>query len=1341
QFGQRREIGEPKVRVFNPRVEEHGWKSKHTVIEVVNDDMPFLVDSVTAELNTRGFTVHLVIHPMVEVERRNGGDLARILPAGGDGSNMAVAESFMHFEIDEQSDPEVLDGLRRGIEDVLRDVRAAVEDWPSMLEKVAAIRGELDKNPAKLPPDDITEAGAFLQWIADNQFTFLGYREYDYSGRGATERMTVAPGGLGVLRDPERTVLENWRNNQPLPPELEAFVHQPTPIMVIKANERASVHRPVHMDVIGVKKFNNRGKVTGERLIVGLFTSAAYSRSPLDIPLLRRKLAYVVDRAGFAPASHDSKALAHILETYPRDELLQIDKETLFDNAVGILHLQERQRIALFLRRDAFERYVSALVYIPRDRYNTDLRRRLAGILERAFNGVVTAFTPYLASDSVLAQVLFTVKTQPGELPRYNLEDIEAALVEGARSWADRLRDALVESKGEEPGLRLYHRYADAFSSGYRDSYLPEAAVVDIDKIEATLTADELGMNLYRPIEARNDEVRFKIFYVGAQLPLSDVLPMLENMGLKVIGEEPFEVWLDEDEHSIWIHDFDMMSRSGAPVQLAQVKEKFHDAFNRVFKGDIENDGFNRLVLGAGLDWREVVALRAICKFLRQTRTAFSQAYMEQTLANNPDLARLVVALFRVRFDPARQTDGKDDARAIRERIEAGLDAVESLDEDRILRRFVNVVDATRRTNYFQLGADGVPKPYLSLKLDSREIEELPEPRPMVEIFVYSPRMEGCHLRGGKVARGGIRWSDRLEDFRTEVLGLMKAQMVKNAVIVPVGSKGGFVCKRLPTGGDRAALMKEVKDCYSILMRGMLDLTDNLEQGKIVPPPDVVCHDDDDPYLVVAADKGTATFSDIANGISRDYGFWLGDAFASGGSAGYDHKQMGITARGAWESVKRHFRELGRDIQTQNFTVVGVGDMSGDVFGNGMLLSRHTKMVAAFNHLHIFVDPDPDPAKSLDERKRLFELPRSSWADYDAGLISEGGGVFDRKAKSIKPTPEMKALFGIEADQITPAGLIRAVLAAPVDLLWFGGIGTYVKASHETNAEVGDRANDGLRVDATELECKVIGEGANLAVTQRGRIEFARLGGRVNTDFIDNSAGVDTSDHEVNIKIVIDDIVAAGDLTEKQRNTLLDEMTDDVARLVLNDNYLQSQAITQAELQAHERLDQQWRFVKSLEKEGRLDRAIEFLPDDEEMQERQAQGSGLTRPEYAVLFSYAKLALYDELLPTNVPDDPHLVRDLARYFPERLRERFAEPIARHRLRREIIATYITNSVINRVGATFVHELQARTGMTPADIARAYVVARGAFRLRPLWREIETLDNKVSSETQAEMSLE
>ena len=1340
--GQKRRPGACKTRVYNARPEEQGWKSSHTIVEIINDDMPFLVDSVTAALNRLGAEVYLIIHPILRVERDARGKLVTLCQAG-DTRARATSESFMHIQISEQPSGRHQE-IRAGLESVLADVRAAVEDWLALRKHLRRIVARLKKSPPALPEEEIAEGVAFLKWMDDDNFTYLGYREYSFEGEGEAALARVLPeSGLGVLRDEKVSVFDGLRNLGKLPADVQDFLKQPELLRCTKSHRHATVHRPVHMDAVAVKRFDKEGRVIGERLFLGLFTSAAYSLSPRSIPLLRQKIENVSKRAGFEPNSHDGKALMHILETYPRDELFQIGEAELLDTAKGILHLQERQRIALFTRRDPFERFVSCLVYVPRDRYDTALRLRFQDILAAAYHGEVDAYTTHLG-DAALARLHLIIRTTRGEIPDIDLAELEHRLVEAGRSWADRLEKALIEDRGEERGLRLLRRYAKAFPASYQDHFNAQTAVFDIARIEQALRDGRIAMNLYRPIEAGEDAVCFKIFIAGEPVPLSDVLPMLEHMGLKVISEIPYEVHPEGSERPVWMHDFAMRTEDGAVVDLGRVKDAFHETFALVWRTEMEDDGFNKLVLCAGLRAREVQILRAYCKFLRQAGIAFEQSEMAQTLALNPHIARRLIDLFLARFVPRDGEGGAAEERAqeLVGEIEAALEDVDNLDEDRIIRRFLNCIDSTLRTNFAQSGADGNPKPHLSLKFDARRLDELPRPRPFREIFVYSPRVEGVHLRFGMIARGGLRWSERRGDFRTEILGLVKAQQVKNAVIVPVGSKGGFVVKRPPPPeAGREAFLKEGIACYKAFISGLLDITDNLKGGDVVPPEDVIRLDGDDPYLVVAADKGTAAFSDIANEVSAAYGFWLDDAFASGGSAGYDHKEMAITARGTWESVKRHFRELGKDIQSEDFTVIGVGDMSGDVFGNAMLLSQHIKLVGAFNHLHVFVDPDPNPEQSWAERKRLFELPRSAWSDYDEKLIAKGGGVFDRKAKSIAVTAQMKKLFDLSADRVTPNQLVSAMLKAKVELLLFGGIGTYVKSSDESHLDADDRANDGLRVDATELRCEVIGEGANLGMTQRARIEYAQAGGRLNTDSTDNSAGVDCSDHEVNIKILLGDIEAAGDMTRKQRNELLERMTDEVAELVLRDNYLQTQSITVSHTLGAHLLDRMARFMRVLEKAGNLDRAIEFLPDDETVAERFAKGLGMTRPELSVLMSYAKITLYDEILISDLPDDPYMNRELMGYFPKPLQEAFAERIARHRLHREIIATVVTNKLVNRVGVTFVHEAKEKTGMTSADIARAYTISHKIFAMADLFTEIEALDNKAPAALQAAMLIE
>ncbi len=1333
---------EPLVRVFNPDVEQHGWQSPHTIIQIVNDDMPFLVDSITAELNRRGLAVHLVIHPIVRVVRDDSGTIQTITPAG-DGEGEGRVESHMHVEIDELQDPAEMAAVQDAVVAVIQDVRAAVEDWPTMTAKVDEVIASLRDNPPPAEAGDVEEAVAFLQWLCADNFTFLGYRDYDYEGTGENRSMEVVEGsGLGIIRNPDTRLFGRRREMETLPEDVRHFMLAPSLLQVTKANRRSTVHRGVHLDTISLKRFDSAGNVDGEQMFAGLFTSSSYLQRVQQVPMLRAKVRDTLKRSELPPRSHARKALEHILETFPRDELYQIEVDDLERIARGILDLQERQRTALFMREDPFERFVSAFVFCPRERYNTELRHRFGDLLAKALNGRVSAFFPLVNADAPLARVHFIIGTEPGNIPEVDFEDLENQIIDAARDWSDMLRDQLVASLGEERGLTLHRSYSDGLPAGYRERVSPAAAVFDLERVESARSSVSLQLNLYRPIDMPAHAVRLKVYHADRPIPLSDVLPMLEHMGLKVMTEEPYRIQ-PRDDRAVHIHDFSAEQRGREPIDLETVKARFEDAFVQVWDEQVEDDGFNALVLLAGLSCRDVVVLRALAKYLRQAGIQFSQDYLEQTLARHPWLVNRLVAYFQAKFDPDFGGDRNAALKDLETELEHGLKDVDSLDEDVMLRRFLNLMQAALRTNYFQPDAEGAAKSYVAFKFESAKVDGLPLPRPLYEVFVYAPSVEAVHLRGGKVARGGIRWSDRREDFRTEVLGLMKAQMVKNAVIVPVGSKGGFVVKRppAPTGdpaADRQAQRDAGIECYKTFMGGLLDITDNLVDGQVVPPNSVVRHDDDDPYLVVAADKGTATFSDIANGVSLDYGFWLGDAFASGGSAGYDHKKMGITARGGWESVKRHFREIGHDTQTQDFTVVGVGDMSGDVFGNGMLLSEHIRLVAAFNHLHIFVDPDPDAAASFKERARLFELPRSSWSDYDESLLSTGGKIFDRSHKSLTLTPEIRACLDIAEETVTPFALMRAILKAQVDLLWFGGIGTYVKAKEESHADAGDKANDAIRINAGDLRCKVIGEGANLGVTQRARIAFGERGGRLNTDAIDNSAGVDCSDHEVNIKILLSHILSGGDMTLKQRDTLLVEMTDEVADLVLQDNYLQTQAISVARHDGMDGLDAQVMLMRDLERSSLLNREIEFLPNDEMLEERRADGVGLTRPELAVLLAYAKIDLYDDLIASDLPDDDGLVADLFRYFPRPLRKRFPDQLTSHALKREIIATFVTNSVINRAGITFINDLKSRYGCNAPDATRAYAITREVYGLRELWADIAALDNQVPADSQLEM---
>ncbi len=1335
KFALRFSSGAPKVRVYNPLSDEHGWQSTHTVIEVVNDDMPFLVDSVTMEANRQGLTLHLMIHPVLKVRRDDTGNLVEINPAlARDGARL---ESLIHMEVDRCPDADAIRALHDGIVNVLVDVRLAVDDWARMTARMTHAAHEADQASRATDAARTLEDLEFLHWLVDHHFTFLGCRDYDLVREGTEDDLRIVPGsGLGILRESRRSVSGSFAA---LPPEVRKRARDKELLILTKANSRATVHRPGYLDYVGVKRFDSAGEVIGETRFLGLYTSAAYQANPADIPLLRRKVREVLARARFLPGSHSEKTLITILETYPRDELIQIPVDELYEHALGILRLGERQRTRLFLRRDLYGRFFSCLIYVPRESYNTELRVKLQEILRRGLNGGASEFSVHL-SESMLARVHIVVRTSPGSIPEYDVRALESEIAQAARRWPDALKQALLERCGEGRGIQLYRRFGGAFPAGYRDEHAPQDAVSDIEVMARLGSTAQLGMHLYRPREAADGALRFKIYHAHSPVALSDSLPMLEHMGVRVVEERPYEIE-PEGSDALWIDDFGLTLAGAAEPDIDAVRGLFQETFEGMWNGTIECDDFNRLALRARLAAREIAVLRAYARYLRQTGFNFSQAYIQSALANNAPLVRMLIELFHRRFDPALAAERDAKCAGVRAEIERALDAVSSLDEDRILRQFLALILASLRTNYFQRGADGAPKTYLCFKLDPAKIPGLPEPRPMFEIFVYSPRVEGVHLRGGKVARGGLRWSDRKEDFRTEILGLMKAQMVKNAVIVPVGSKGGFVVKRPPAAGEREALLEEGIACYQTFLRALLDLTDNLAGGKTVPPPDVVRHDADDPYLVVAADKGTATFSDIANGIAREYGFWLDDAFASGGSAGYDHKKIGITARGVWESVKRHFRELGLDTQTTDFTVAGIGDMSGDVFGNGMLLSRHIRLLAAFDHRHVFLDPAPDPEASFVERERLFRRPRSSWSDYNPALISKGGGVYPRSAKSVPLSDEARRALGIEAEALTPNELISAILRSPVDLLYNGGIGTYVKSSRESNAEVGDRANDAIRVNGSALRCRVVAEGGNLGFTQRGRIEYALAGGRINTDAIDNSAGVDCSDHEVNIKILLGAVVREGKMSREQRDALLAAMTPEVAALVLRDNYFQTQSLSVSGALAPTLLDAQERFIRALERAGRLNRAIEFLPDDEEFAARRAAKTGLTAPERAVLLAYSKITLFEELLASDIPEDAYIASALERYFPRALREPYRAYIEAHPLKREIVATHVVNSMVNRVGSTFVHRMREEAGARSAEVVRAYIAAREVFGMVDFWRAVEALDDRIANPVQTAMLID
>jgi len=1370
-----RRPGTPCVRVFNPNPHDHGWESTHTVIEVVTDDAPFLVDSVGIAISQAGALLHTVIHPVYNVERDPGG---HILNLGADGAGKGKAESVMHIEVDRMTEPADLERMERDVRGSLQDVTHCVNDWAAMRDKMLSIANEMARQQIPLAPEGVAEAQEFLRWVANDHFTFLGYRQYRVVKAGGEDVLqAVDESGLGILRQGERSVA---------PRSLKSLAARDLPqsgaidaVILTKTNARATVHRPGHMDYIGVLEFNDKGMPVVEHRFLGLYASGAYTRRPWDIPLVRQKYEAVMDRSGLRRDSHSGKALRNILETLPRDELFQASEGELFAMATGILQLQGRSRSRVFVRGDKYGRFFSCLVFTPRDHMTSDVRERIENLLKRTFHGERIDSTIQVG-ESALARLHLIIRPKPGDKPSYDVADLETRISQIVRNWHDELRDLLVQKHGEDKGGKLASRFGKALPAGYIEEVTPHIAAADVESAASLKDANDIRIALYHS-RKRRDDLRFKLFRYGTPITLSEALPMLENMGLKIVSEHPYEMRVGNA--TIFIQDFDVQDGATSNFDVDQIKDAFATSFERIWRGQAENDGFNRLILSANLEWRQVSVLRGLCKYLLQTGVPFSQPYMEETLNRYPLMAGLLVELFEAKFDPDRETTSKGVIEGARKRLQkeletllpesmdkhhaiivdavvkargekrevqmqaivaalrALLDNVASLDEDRILRAYAGLIGACLRTSYYQ-APDGKPREYISFKFDPSKVTDLPKPRPYREIFVYAPRVEGVHLRFGPVARGGLRWSDRREDFRTEVLGLVKAQMVKNTVIVPVGSKGGFFVKRSPPAGDRDAVLAEGVACYRLFINGLLDITDNLVDGKVVHPQNCVRHDADDPYLVVAADKGTATFSDIANAISAEHGYWLGDAFASGGSVGYDHKGMGITAKGAWESVKRHFRALGRDSQTQDFTCVGVGDMSGDVFGNGMLLSRHIRLLAAFDHRHIFIDPNPDAAATFVERTRMFKLPRSSWADYDTRLISKGGGIFPRTAKTIPVSAEARAALGIEGDMtsMAPNDLMKAILEAPVDLLWNGGIGTYVKAETESNADAGDRANNAIRVNGNDLRCKLVGEGGNLGCTQRGRIEAALNGVLLNTDFIDNSAGVDTSDHEVNIKILLNDAVQRGELAMDARNTQLAAMTDEVERLVLNDNYRQNQAISLMERMSVARLGSKQHFIRTLEAQGLLDRQIEFLPSDAEFVERKARGLGLTRPELSILLSYSKIVLFQQLLESDVPEDAYLSKELRRYFPEPLQEKYAAHMERHRLKREIIATAVTNSMVNRMGATFVMRMGEDTGKTPAQVARAFNIAREVLDARTFWTDIEALDGKVNGNTQIDALL-
>ncbi|WP_338412741.1 NAD-glutamate dehydrogenase [Psychrobacter raelei] len=1344
---------QPALRLFNPSIEEQHFHSGHTVLQLVAYNRPFLVDTLTMCIEAQGLDVHRIHNTIIDAKRNEADEIIAV--EGVQDSDTRYL-SLIHCEI-ERTDSKTMQLLSERILNKIATLDTVVGDWQAMRNKLSEIKQELDNTPVPEVYSSADEIKAFLQWIADDNFIFLGFREYRLEGNadslelandadldaehldaGKTINLiSVGNSGLGLLNGVSEDTPS--RSFAQLPDSLKVLMTMPRVVLLSKSSQLSPIHRPVYMDFLGIHKYDAQGRLIGEYRFIGLLTSQAYQLSVQQIPLLREKANKIMEQADFPKNGYNYHKYMHIINSLPRDDLFQANIDELYPIVSGIAQLKDKKRLRLFTRVDHYQRFVSCLVYIPRDKFNTSLRLKMQQALVDAFNGISSGFTTEF-DESYHARVHVHVRTEPGQINTVDLQQLEDELNGLMEDWSDQYQQVMVAALGEQKANSLLKRYLNTIPAAYKERFDVRTGVTDTKRLASLSDSNPMIWKLYQSTGDESNQLHLKLYGLNQPTILSNILPILENFGVLVVSAQTYE--FDLPEQSMWLQEYELTIRNAKTIDLAVVREQFEDSLAQIWAGRVESDSLNELVLATRLGTFEVVVLRALMRYILQAKAPFSSQYIQQTLVKNGDIAVMIADLFDARMNPDYSEEVRvSKTQACQEQLKAALAKVDSLDEDRILRWYLDLINAMLRTNFYQRDSEGNRKDRLSFKFAASDIPNLPKPKPMFEIFVYSPRVEAIHLRGGKVARGGLRWSDRMEDFRTEVLGLVKAQMVKNAVIVPVGSKGGFIVKQKSPADGREAFQKEGIECYQTFLRGMLDVTDNLVDGNVVHPDNTVRHDEDDPYLVVAADKGTASFSDIANGVAAEYGFWLDDAFASGGSVGYDHKAMGITARGAWESVKRHFRMLGLDIQNKDdFTVVGIGDMSGDVFGNGMLLSKHIKLQAAFNHLHIFIDPNPDTEASYAERERLFNLPRSTWDDYEKSLISQGGGVFSRSDKSIVITDEMKAAFDISEDSLTPNELIGRLLKAPVDLIWNGGIGTYVKSREESHADVGDRANDAVRVNGEDIRAKVFGEGGNLGCTQQGRIEYALYGGpqheggHLYTDAIDNSAGVNCSDHEVNIKILLGKVVEQGDMTTKQRNDLLKSMTDEVAQLVLRQNYLQPQALELSHLDGADNLTDHKRIIDYLEAQGRLDRAIEFLPSDEVIEQRMKSGVGMTRPELAVILAYGKMWVYEQLLESDLPDDPYFVNELRKYFPDELASRFFDEMTRHRLHREIISTYLTNSVVNRLGIEAIFRLFEETNQSVATLIRAYAIARDIFAVTDSWQTLEALDNQVDAVT-------
>ncbi|MDZ7822908.1 MAG: NAD-glutamate dehydrogenase [Ahrensia sp.] len=1304
-----------------------------TIIAVVNKNMPFLFDSLLGQINEAAKEVRFVVHPILDILHE--GNTFEVVDKSRPGlARQDTIRTSVILAIIEPLDEMAQNTLKTEIGATLAQVKSAVRDWKPMQSKLDSVVSALAEGISPAKKSDVNEALEFLKWLRDDNFTFLGIREYDYVGgekRGQLVRADVP--SLGILSDGDIRVLRRGDEAVSTTPEIRAFLQSRDVLIVTKANVKSVVHRRTYMDYIGVKKYDAKGKLSGEVRIVGLFTSAAYTRSVQQVPYIKSKIDAVIAKSDYEPDSHSGKSLLNVLEAYPRDELFQIDLPTLARNAQAVLALTDRPRVRVLSRIDAFDRFVSIIVYVPRERYSSEVRAKICAAMARAYEGRISAFYPAFP-ESGLARVHIIIGRNQGKTPTPTQAALEREVIGIIRTW----EDAVGSEIGSDPSaFSLY-----AFPEAYRDTVAPTQAIIDVAHIGKLDSANPIDVDFIAQGED-SKMAALRIYHIGAPVPLSERVPVLENMGFKVISELTYQIGIKDqaklEATSIWLHAMELESADGKPVPMNDAGEIYEKGFMSIWSGASENDAYNGLILSAGFDARQVTVLRAYGRYLKQIGISFGQKYLAATLVKHKSIARQLFDLFDARFNPDRAADPLEDvsvaANHIQTAIADSLAEVPSIDEDRAIRRFLNLIEATLRTSYYQRDDQENPRQTLAFKFDPHKLDGIPTPKPYREIYVFAPDVEGLHLRFGPIARGGLRWSDRSEDYRTEVLGLVKAQQVKNSVIVPVGSKGAFYPMLLPKNGTRDEVYEAGRSAYKTFISGLLSLTDNLDGETVIPPARTVRHDGDDPYLVVAADKGTAAFSDTANAISQSHNFWLDDAFASGGSAGYDHKKMGITARGAWETVKRHFREMDIDIQSQDFTVAGVGDMSGDVFGNGMLLSKKIKLIAAFDHRDIFIDPNPDTALSFTERTRLFNMDRSSWQDYDKKKLSKGGGVFSRSQKSITLSKQAAEAIGLDKIKTTPTEILNAILQADVDLFWFGGIGTYVRASHQTNADVGDKSNDAIRITAKQIRAKVLGEGANLGVTQPARIEFALGGGRCNSDAIDNSAGVNSSDVEVNIKIALAPSMFDGSLPRPKRDKLLASMTDDVANLVLENNYQQSLTISRVARRSSANLSLQVRLMESLEDRGLLNREVEDLPSPEIIADRVAKGQGLTRPEIGVLLAYAKIVLLDDLVASALPDDPYLEGELMAYFPPKMQKEFASNIRRHRLRREIIATRLANETVNNGGPSVISRFEDASGVLPSAIVRAHVITRDAYDVKSLHNAINALDNKVSGDNQ------